>query len=353
MLEKLRETMSDERIPVALVTRPVSIRYLTGFAAEPHERLLALVVRPDSSVLVVPALEEENALRHAAGAEVLAWRDGEDALGVLRSALGGPARLGVEKDHLTVARAEGLAAGELVDLGAALYGLRAVKSPAELELLREAARRTDAVTAELAAELRRGMTELEVAARIDSLIRAAGCEASFPPLVQSGPNSALPHLRPGERAISRGDLVLLDFGCRHQGYCADTTRMAVAGEPDARQREVHAAVLEAHDRAIAAIRPGAACGQVDAAAREVLVAAGLGEAFIHRTGHGLGLEGHEEPNLTPGSAETLRPGHCVTVEPGAYLPGWGGVRIEDDVAVGEAGAEVLTSAAREFMVIDS
>lgn len=345
--------MGREGVTAALVTRPVSIRYLTGFGPEPHERLLALVVRPDSALLVVPALEEENAIRQAGGVEVTAWRDGEDALAVLRSTLGRPERLAVEKDHLSLARAEALDAGELVDAGEEIYSLRAVKSASELEQLRVAARRTDDVTLRLAGELRIGMSEREAAARIDALIREAGCEPSFGTLVQSGPNSALPHLPPGERLIAPRDLVLIDFGCRFRGYCADTTRMAVVGEPDDRQREVHAAVLDAHDRAIAAVQPDAVCGEVDAAARSALDSAGLGEAFIHRTGHGLGLEAHEEPNLTPGSTERLRQGNCVTVEPGAYLAGWGGVRIEDDVVVTKSGAELLTTAPRAFMVIAS
>lgn len=353
MLSRLRLWLEAQGVSAALVTRPVSIRYLTGFAAEPHERLLALLVRPDSAALIVPALEEANAARHAAGVEVTAWQDGEDALGVLRAALGSPERLAVEKDHLTVGRAEALGVEDLVDAGELIYGLRAVKSAAELERLREAARRTDAVTARIAGDLRTGMTEMEVAARIEALIRAQGCEPSFGTLVQSGPNSALPHLQPSQRRIARGDLVLLDFGCRFEGYCADTTRMAVAGPPDQRQREMHAAVLAAHDAAVAAIRPGAACGEVDAAARRVIRAAGQGDAFIHRTGHGLGLEAHEEPNLAPGSERRLEAGNVVTVEPGVYFPGWGGVRIEDDVAVTAAGAEVLTAAPREFMVIPS
>lgn len=345
--------MKNARVPAALVTRPVSIRYLTGFGAEPHERLLALVVRPESAALIVPALEEENANRNATDVEVTAWQDGEDPLAVLRSLLGRPERLAVEKDHLTLGRADALEIEDPVDMGAAISSFRAVKSAAELERLREAARRTDAVNARIAAELRTGMTELEAAARIDDLIRAQGCEPSFGTLVQSGPNSALPHLPPSERSIAGGDLVLLDFGCRFEGYCADTTRMAVAGEPDARQRELHAAVLEAHDAAIAAIRAGAVCDEVDAAARRLLRGAGLGHAFIHRTGHGLGLEAHEEPNLTPGSDRSLAAGNVVTVEPGVYLPGWGGIRIEDDVAVTEAGFEVLTAAPRQFMVIPS
>jgi len=196
-----------------------------------------------------------------------------------------------------------------------------------------------------------GLTEREVAPRLNALINETGSGLAFGSLVQAGPNSALPHLPPGERVLGAGDLVLLDFGVRHHGYNADTTRMAVVGEPDAEQRRVHQAVLDAHDRAIEAIRAGVTCGEVDAAARKSLEQAGLGERFIHRTGHGLGLDAHEGPNLEPGSPLRLEAGNVVTVEPGAYLPGWGGVRIEDDVVVEDDGAKILTRADRSLKVI--
>ena len=229
--------------------------------------------------------------------------------------------------------------------------MRAVKQAAELELLQRAAELTDRVTIAIHGELRAGLTEREVATRLNALINETGSGLAFGSLVQAGPNSALPHLPPGERALAAGDLVLLDFGARHRGYNADTTRMAVVGEPDAQQRRVHQAVLDAHDRAIDAIHPGATCGEVDTAARQSLEKAGFGERFIHRTGHGLGLDAHEGPNLDPGSPVRLEAGNVVTVEPGVYIPGWGGVRIEDDVVVEARGARVLTRADRDLKVI--
>jgi len=174
-------------------------------------------------------------------------------------------------------------------------------------------------------------------------IAEAGAQPSFDPLVQSGPNSALPHLGPTARRLEAGDLVVIDIGAAWQGYKADITRMAVIGEPSPKQREVHALVLEAHDRAVAAVRPGIAAAEVDAAARAVIEAAGLGELFIHRTGHGLGLDGHEEPNFTPGEQMVLQAGMVGTIEPGVYEPGWGGVRIEDDIVVEDSGCRLLTA----------
>jgi Xaa-Pro aminopeptidase len=169
--------------------------------------------------------------------------------------------------------------------------------------------------------------------------------------VQAGANSAMPHHEPSSRKLTRGDFVLIDFGAAVDGYKADSTRMAVIGEPSARQREIHNVVLRAHDAAIAAVRPGATTGDVDAAARGVIEAAGYGKQFIHRVGHGLGLEIHEDPSLDPGSTTVLEPGMVFTVEPGVYIPGFGGVRIEDDVVVEGNGARVLTRADRSLHVI--
>jgi Xaa-Pro aminopeptidase len=186
---------------------------------------------------------------------------------------------------------------------------------------------------------------------LGAAIGAQGGTLSFESLVQSGPNSALPHVRPTSRTLAPGDLVLLDFGAAFDGYRADTTRMAVVGEPSARHREVHELVLAAHDAAVAAVRAGTTTGAVDAAARQVIDAAGMGELFFHRVGHGLGLEAHEDPSLDPGSATVLEAGMVFTIEPGIYVPGWGGVRIEDDVVVERAGCRLLTKADHSLRVI--
>jgi Xaa-Pro dipeptidase len=335
----------------ACITDPISIAYLTGFHANPHERLLALAVGLEAAVLVVPDLERENAGGRAHEVEIVSWQDGEDPFRLLRSALGEPALLAIEKEHLTLARWEALDTGPIEDCSEALRAMRAVKQPGELELLQKAAAFTDEVTARIMGHLRVGLTEREVASEINALINSTGSGPAFSSLAQSGPNSALPHLPPGTRALAPGDLVLLDFGVRHGGYNADTTRMAVVGEPDAQQRKVHQSVLDAHDRAIEVVRAGVTCGEVDAAARESIERDGFGQGFIHRTGHGLGLDAHEAPNLEPGSALRLEPGNVVTVEPGIYIPGWGGVRIEDDVVVEDGGARVLTRAERGLTVI--
>jgi len=186
---------------------------------------------------------------------------------------------------------------------------------------------------------------------ITAAISGAGGTLAFEPLVQFGHHSAVPHHRPADVRLAPGDLVLLDFGAAVDGYCADTTRMAVAGEPGPLEKEIHGVVLQAHDAAIEAVRAGVTVGSVDAAARQVIEERHHGEHFIHRTGHGLGLEAHEDPSLDPGSQTTLEAGMVCTIEPGIYIQGWGGVRIEDDVVVEAHGARLLTRADRSLRVI--
>jgi Xaa-Pro dipeptidase len=354
-LSDLRGWLARHGLEAAYITRPVSIAYLTGFHSNPHERLMALAVRPDRATLIVPALERENASRSADQAAVMAWRDGEDPYELVRDALEHCARLGVEKEHLTVQAAEalGVVAGahELVDVAAVIRRLRRTKSPAELEKLARAATITDAVAEEVMRGLRSGQSELAVAVAVGAAIGAQGAALAFETSVQFGTNSAMPHHHPSSRRLEAGDLVLLDFGAAIEGYRADITRMAVVGQPSARQLEVHRLVLEAHDAAIEAVRAGATTGDVDAAARDVIAAAGLGDRFFHRIGHGLGLETHEDPSLDPGSDTVLEPGMVFTIEPGVYIPGWGGVRIEDDLIVEATGCRVLTKSDRSLRVV--
>jgi len=354
-LEDLRVWLARHNLDAVYVTKPVSIAYLTGFHAEPFERLMALAVRRDSATLIVPALEQEKANRHSDLAEVVAWRDGEDAYALVRAALDGCVEVGVEKEHMSLLAAEMLiartAAREMIDVSPEIRRLRRIKSQSEIEKLARAASITDAVTDDVIKQLRAGQTELEVAVLIGAAIGQHGGTLSFESLVQSGPNSALPHMRPTSRKLAAGDFVLLDFGAAYDGFHADTTRMAVVGEPTARHQEIHSLVLAAHDAAMAAVRAGTTTGAVDAAARQVIEAGGMGDRFFHRVGHGLGLEAHEDPSVDPGSATLLEAGMVFTIEPGIYIPGWGGVRIEDDIVVERSGCRVLTKADRSLHVI--
>ena len=350
----LRDWMANRHVGALYVTKPVSIAYLTGFEANPHERLMALAVRREGATLIVPALEEEKAKGRSADADVVSWRDGENPWDLVREAIGSLAEIGVEKEHLSLQAAETITsitgASELVDVGPEIRRRRLTKSEEEIEKLQRAAAITDEAGERVIARLRAGQSEVEVALLMGAAIGELGGQLSFPTLVQSGPNSSLPHWEPSGRKLAKGDFVLLDFGAAFAGYKADSTRMAVVGEPSAKQREIHDLVLAGHDAAIEAVRSGATTGDVDAAARKVIEAGGYGEQFFHRVGHGIGLEGHEDPSLDPGSKTILEPGMTFTIEPGIYIPGWGGVRIEDDVVVEEGGCRVLTKADRSLRV---
>jgi Xaa-Pro aminopeptidase len=282
-------------------------------------------------------------------------------------------RIGIEAAHLTVSRYDWLqrmVAREFVPTVGIVERARVVKDVYEIATLREAGRRLSSVARAVPSDVRPGRTEREIALGIDRRIHEAGfSRTAFDTIVAAGPNSALPHARPTERKLSEGDLVVLDFGGVYDSYCVDLTRTVVVGRASERVRSVYGAVLEAHDRAIASVRPGTSRFVIDAAARDTLGRYGLAEAFGHGTGHGLGIEVHEDPKITrransggQGSQEkdknvvdvtdeAVLSGMAFTIEPGAYLPGWGGVRIEDDVLVTENGVEALTDAPTDLIEI--
>ena len=280
-------------------------------------------------------------------------------LGDVVSARKGPAsndvtRVGFEAAHLTVGRWSWLERHlgsdiQLAQTEGVVERIRTVKDAYELMTLRRAGRLLSEVAGEVLRAVRAGQSERDLALDIDWRIRQAGFErTAFETIVASGPNAALPHARPTERKLSEGDLVVLDFGGVYDSYCVDLTRTVSIGPASERARQVYAAVLNGHDQALAAVRPGASRFGVDQAARAVLEKEGMGAAFGHGTGHGLGLEVHEDPRITrkrpdvDSRDEALAAGMVFTIEPGAYFPGWGGVRIEDDVVVTPRGAELLT-----------
>jgi len=281
----------------------------------------------------------------------------------------GVSRCGFEAAHITVSRFNWLTATlsqqagapQLVPLENVIERLRLRKDEYELSSLRESARLLSQVAAGVFGEVQRGRTEREVAQAIDRRLLAAGFERpAFDTIVASGPNAALPHAHPGERTLGENELVVLDFGGVYRAYCSDLTRTVFLGNASDRVREVYSAVLEAHDRAIDAVGPGRSRFDIDAAARNVLSKRGLGDAFGHGTGHGLGIDIHEDPKVTrrTGSGpdagdleqdDAVDVGMVFTIEPGAYLPGWGGVRIEDDVLVTEHGVDVLTNVTTDLL----
>lgn len=342
-----------------LVTPGADLRYLTGYAALPLERLTCLVLRSSGDpVLVVPALEEAAATASplgSTGLEVVSWQETEDPYALVASLLPGARRVGLDDQMwaATVLRLRAAMPGcEQGLAGGVLRELRMRKSPAEVQALREAARAIDRVHEQVGEWLRPGRTEREVGADVAAAIREAGHESVDFVIVGSGPNGASPHHELSDRVLRAGDPVVVDIGgTTPAGYCSDSTRTYVVGEPPAEFLDSYAVLQRAQAEAVAHVRPNVTCASVDAAAREVIAAAGYGERFIHRTGHGIGLQTHEDPYVVEGNDLVLEPGMAFSVEPGIYLPGRHGARIEDIVVCTEDGVEPLNGTSRDLAVL--
>lgn len=341
--------MSERGLGGFLSGHPPNVRYLTGFTGSAGY----LLAGPDAAGLVTDSRYREQAEQEtAAGLSVWVAEDGwrEEVARRLGSVVGeGPA--GFESDHVTVRGREKLseAAPDVEWAGAdgIVEDLRQVKSAAEVERIRRAASLGDRVLGEFLDRVEEGASEADLAAELDYRLRRAGSRGvAFETIVAAGPRSALPHARPTERPVREGDLLLVDFGARVDGYCSDMTRVFCLGPAAPWQARLHGSVRRAQEAALSAVRPGAGVAEVDAAAREALDEAGLSEHFGHSTGHGLGLEVHEAPSLSGRSEAELREGEVITVEPGAYLSGRGGARLEDDVVVRPGGPERLTEFGR-------
>ncbi|MFJ8551585.1 M24 family metallopeptidase [Streptomyces sp. NPDC093676] len=332
--------------------------WLTGYRPVETERLTLLVLRAGQDpVLVVPTLEAPDAAE-AAGAPALTlcdWTDGKDPYGAAAALLGVRGRYGISDNawalHLLGLR-ERLPDVGHVALTRALPMLRAVKDAAELDRLAAAGTAADAAYEEILKVAFGGRREREVAEDLAGLLRRFGHAQVDFTIVASGPNGANPHHEAGERVIQRGDMVVLDFGGLKHGYGSDTSRTIHVGEPTDEERKVHDLVRAAQEAGFRAVGPGAACQDVDRAARAVIDDAGYGAYFIHRTGHGIGVTTHEPPYMIEGEEQPLVPGMCFSVEPGVYLPGRFGVRIEDIVAVTEDGGLRLNETSREMAIVD-
>ncbi|MCL6636373.1 MAG: Xaa-Pro peptidase family protein [Alicyclobacillus sp.] len=335
-----------------LVSSPAAVYHLTGVWLEPGERLSAVVVRPAGDpVWVVHALFQQETAAANVAREV--WADGEDAAVRLSRYLPASGVVAVDGSwpsrHLLALAAQ--APGVTWRCADPLLArLRVCKDADELARLRHASRLADRVLALLRAEVRLGCTERQLAERLTQLWREVGAAGeSFPAIVAFGPNAAEPHHEPDDTLLTPGSVVLIDTGGRWQRYVSDITRTWLAGPPiDPEVVRVYQCVLAAQAAGLAAARPGVPLAAVDAAVRAVIDAAGYGPYFTHRTGHGVGLEIHEAPFVAPGMEERLEPGMVFSIEPGVYLPGRFGVRIEDLVVVGEAGAQSLNQAPKSW-----
>ena len=361
---RIRESLETLSLEALIVTPPANIRYLSNVAGSSG----ILVLTRDAVHLLIDFRYQEavRALQASPSAcpGLRMWdvpASYEEALIGCLAEIGVTA-VGFEAAHVTVSRHEWwreTIAGRQLDITLrsterVVEQARMVKDAAEIATLRDAAARLERVLPPVLAAVRPGVTERTVAAVIESSMREAGYErVAFDTIVASGPHSAMPHYRAGTRTLAAGDLVVLDFGGVLDGYCCDLTRTVSIGPPSREARRVYDAVRDAQAAAVAAVKPGIDASAVDAAARDVLRDRGLGDAFGHGTGHGLGLDIHEEPRIGKPRADlpqvTLAAGMVFTIEPGAYLPGFGGVRIEDDVLVTESGCELLTSLPRELL----
>jgi Xaa-Pro aminopeptidase len=347
--DRLEQLLGELELDRMLVTDLVNVRYLTGFTGTNGACICGANLR---------LFFTDFRYTERAGTEVEGWEPitvAGDWLGAIAERLEG--RVGFEDDHMS-ARSLGklkekLGEGvEAVPAGGTVERLRRVKDAEELAAIESASKLADEVWEWSVERGFAGRSERDVARAAEARIRELGGDPSFPAIVAAGPNGALPHAEPGEREIARGELIVFDMGAKLDGYCSDGTRTYATGDPGEEGREVYAVVLEAQLAALEAVRAGAKGEDVDAVARKIIDAAGHGEHFGHGLGHGVGLEIHEAPRLSPRADDVLEPGEVVTVEPGIYLPGKLGVRIEDFVVVGEDGYRNLSALPKDLQLVD-
>jgi Xaa-Pro aminopeptidase len=349
--DRLRSRVADLGIDAMYITRPQHVRYLTGFTGSNGQ---VLVTVDTGDLLITDHRYEERARVETDGMETDLTRDPSRA--VLEFVA--PGRLGFESDHvsyrdgLDLIAAAGERSMEVVAVSDLVEHFRIVKDDSELEAIEQACRITSQVMQELADHLRPGMTERDLAVHIErQMVDLGADELAFPSIVASGPNGAVPHHAPGDRLLQAGDLVTCDIGAKVAGYHADMTRTFALGSSDERLVAAYEVVREAQQAGVDAVREQVATADVDAAARSVVEASGNGPRFVHGTGHGVGLDIHEAPWVNAQAADTLPARTVITVEPGIYLPGLGGIRIEDTVLVTPAGARRLTDAPHDLLVL--
>jgi len=348
-IEALRAALDAAGLEAMLVASGVNRRYLSGFTGTAG----ALLFTPRGQYLLTDFRYVTQAPLQAVDYEVV--EHAPDMMDTVKALLAeaGVTRLGFEERHVSYADwsswSKALAPVELVPVDGLPEKLREKKDDDEIAVIREAAKLADAAYAHILHFVRPGVTELDLAAELESFMRKNGATGpSFDTIVASGERSAMPHGVASDRKLQSGEFVTFDFGVLYRGYCSDLTRTIVVGEATDRHREIYGIVLEAQEHALANIRPGMTGREADALTRDVITRYGYGEFFGHGTGHGIGLEIHEAPRLSQRSDTVLEPGMVVTVEPGIYIPGFGGVRIEDDVVVTESGIHVLTSSPKAF-----
>lgn len=357
-LSEVSKWLKEQTAEVCFLTSSENIFYLSGFFSNPHERLLGLAIFQDSEpFLICPAMEVNEARNAGWHYEIIGYNDIDDPWELVHKAVfkrvQSVSKMAIEKEHMNVERYETItslfAGAQFISAEEKLRQLRMIKSDAEIAKIRQAGELADFAIQIGMAEIAEGKTELEVLAAIEYTLKKKGVsQMSFSTMVLTGSNAASPHGTPGGTKIQKGDLVLFDLGVVVDGYCSDITRTIAFGEISEKQMEIYQTVLKAQLAAIEAIKPGVACSEVDLTARGIISAAGYGEYFPHRLGHGLGISIHEYPSITEKNSLVLQEGMVFTVEPGIYVPKIAGVRIEDDVIVTANGCELLTKFPKEL-----
>lgn len=350
-LQKLRSEMEQQKIESMLITSPFNLRYITGFTGSSG---LALVTQ-EEALFITDFRYTEQAAEQAPEFEVI-----QAKTNLLEEAAESVKELGIktvafEQDFVTYAsflQYEEKMAADLQPISGIIEKIRMIKTPEEVEILKASAKIADDAFEHICGFIKAGQTELEVSNELEFFMRRQGAtSSSFDTIVASGLRSALPHGVATDKVIEQGDMITLDYGALYNGYISDITRTVAVGEPSEKMKEIYQTVLDAQILGVEKIGPGMTGIEADAIARDYIKSKGYGEAFGHSTGHGIGLEVHEGPGLSFKSQTVLEPGMAVTVEPGIYLPGIGGVRIEDDILITESGNVRLTNSTKELRIL--
>ncbi|MFP7478099.1 M24 family metallopeptidase [Terribacillus saccharophilus] len=357
LLHQLKGAQADS----VFITSMENVYYVSNYYTDPHERLVAVFAdQKDAPLLILPAMEKEDALQAGWKEEMLTYHDHEDVWQLFKNHLKErgriPASMGIEKDHMSVLRLELLkhilpdtAFPNATEL---LQDLRNIKDKKEYTLLKQAAVLADLGVKKGIEAIAAGKSELQIVAELEYALKQEGVRSmSFATTVLSGAKTASPHGTPDGKQIAPGDLVLFDLGVIFEGYCSDITRTVAYKHVTADQQHIHDTVRIALEKATAASKAGTAIAEIDRAARGHIEQAGYGEYFTHRVGHGLGIGIHEFPSLSSNNTQAMQEGMCYTIEPGIYLPGVGGVRIEDDIFLTKNGPDVLTAYPRDLQII--
>ncbi|TDM10606.1 M24 family metallopeptidase [Macrococcus lamae] len=340
----LKQQLTKLNVDALWLTNPENINYFTGFLSNPHERLLALLITHDHKTLFVPKMEMQAAEAVFDGS-IIGYLDTENPYKLQTFSF---ERIAIESEHLTVKRLEELKSNfsmmEYVSIDQTIKDVRNIKSADELEILKTAAKYADQAVEIGVKALTEGISETAVVRLIEAeMMKIDGISAmSFDTMVLFGDHASLPHGTPGNRALKTGEYVLFDLGVVYKGYCSDITRTVAFGETAPLHNQIHAIVTEANNRAIQLVKPGVRIADCDAAARDYITEQGYGEQFPHRLGHGLGISVHEFPDISSANDDVFKEGMVFTIEPGIYLEGEVGVRVEDDLVVTSNGYEVLT-----------